>query len=246
MDSTINNTGRLKQAEQDLQKLQWLFFAIIWLNSVLMVAVIAGLKIDIVELEDGLELCILIAFNVTIIVFWFVIKAKAKSLLSIASVTDFNTGLNNVGIMFRTIEAEIDRSARRRYSLSFAVMDVDYFKRYNEHYGVKAGNRALAAMGEEIQKSTRVYDIAFRIGNDEFAVLLPETDINQSKMVMERIRKGFTSRYDGELGLSVGVASLEKRDDVDRIFKKAQAAMNEARRLGGGSIRSYIDRGQLE
>ena len=103
----------------------------------------------------------------------------------------------------------------------------------------------LSYMGQLIRSSTRKYDSGFRFGNDEFALIFPETDKSQARIVAERLRERFFNQFNGELGLSIGITELDDGDNVDRIVRKAEAAMQEARRNGGNRTRAYIERGQL-
>ncbi len=110
---------------------------------------------------------------------------------------------------------------------------------------MKAGDEVLAHMGEILTGMTRKYDIGFRFGNDEFVVLLPETDKVQARFIAERIGEAFGRTYEGSLSLSMGIAQWIEEDSVDTLLRKAEEAMNEARRGGGNLIRTHIDRGQV-
>ena len=173
------------------------------------------------------------------------IKNAGEEELSAARITEPLSGLYNSTHFFSCMEGEIDRSVRNNYTFSLIYMDIDYFQRYNQDQGLKEGDKVITRLGELMTGVTRKYDLGFRFGNDEFAMVLPETDKIKSRIIAERIRNSFQLAYDGKLSLSIGISEWEKGDDVDRMLRKAETAMNEARRGGGNKIRAHIDRGPL-
>lgn len=197
------------------------------------------------DTSKWIDYVFLLLFYFLLMVFWKTVKKAHEYETQKAVSQDDLTGLATTGHFFKVLGAEIDRSRRRSYNLSTLLLDIDYFHRYNQVHGIKDGNRVLKTLGTIIKKSTRKYDSGFRFGNDEFAIILPETDRIQAKMISERLRESFANSFGGDLGLSIGVASFDKEDDVDRMLQKSQAAMEDARRGGGNRTRAYIERGQL-
>ncbi len=173
------------------------------------------------------------------------LRKNTNKALETAMVTDPQSLMYNSAHFYSTVEAEIDRSKRRDYTFSIIYSDIDYFHRYNEENGMKAGDDVLAHMGEMLAGMTRKYDIGFRFGNDEFVVLLPETDKVQARFIAERIGEAFGRAYEGSLSLSIGIAQWIEGDTVDSLLRKAEESMNDARRGGGNLIRTHIDRGQV-
>ncbi len=184
-------------------------------------------------------------FFALLLQFWALAERVHRQEILKASITDGFSMLFNSSHFFKMLEAEIERSRRRNHPLSAVYLDVDYFQRYNQVHGLKAGNRVLAYAGQLIKDSTRSYDSGFRFGNDEFALIFPETDRSQARVVAERLRERFFNQFGGELGFSIGIAELDGEDNVDRMVRKAEAAMQEARRNGGNRTRAYVERGQL-
>jgi len=176
---------------------------------------------------------------------WQKFNAWSSKAMEQASATDPQTGLNNSSEFFRILEGEIDRSRRRGHVLSVLFIDIDYFGRFNQSRGVAKGNAVLGQMGNLMRENTRKYDYPFRLGNDDFAAVLPETDKVQARLVAERIRELFYSTYPGELSLSIGLVSMVEGDDVNKLFRKSEGAMIEARRDGGNRVRAYVDRGMI-
>jgi len=198
-----------------------------------------------VDLDNWIEYVLVVLFDGLLFYFWRQTAKAYREEIKEASATDPLSELYNAHHFFKTLDAEADRSKRREHSLSILFMDIDYFHRYNQQHGLEAGNKVLRFVGELIRNSTRKYDSGFRFGNDEFSLLLPETDRIQARMIGERIRESFFNHFGGELGLSVGAAMFEEGDTVDKIVRKAQMAMQEARRSGGNRVRSFIDRGEM-
>ncbi|RJO67485.1 MAG: GGDEF domain-containing protein [Myxococcales bacterium] len=225
-----------------LEKVLYLLMGFYALLFVLANFDFATLQLD---LSNWVQFLLVILFFVLILQFWKVAKRLHAEEVTRASITDSLSLLFNSRHFFRTLEGEIDRSRRKAHPLSALYLDIDYFHRYNETHGLKAGDRVLRFIGDLIRNSTRKYDAGFRFGNDEFALILPETDRMQGRIIAERLRESFFNQFGGELALSIGVASLEDNDNVDRMVRKAEAAMEDARRGGGNRIRAYIDRGQI-
>jgi diguanylate cyclase (GGDEF)-like protein len=120
------------------------------------------------------------------------------------------------------------------------MLDLDHFKRYNDNYGHPAGDEALAAVGEALQRSVRAEDVACRYGGEEFALILPECSLRQAAARGEEIRKRireYKSRRNRDvtdtLTVSIGVAAFDETTDrVDLLLKFADDALYEAKRGG--------------
>jgi diguanylate cyclase (GGDEF)-like protein len=109
------------------------------------------------------------------------------------TLVDALTGIANRRRLDQELERACLHAARARQSLSIALMDIDHFKAYNDHYGHPQGDRALALVAESIASAAwRPYDVAARYGGEEFAVLLPGS--SDPGLVMEKIRKSIEQR----------------------------------------------------
>ena len=109
--------------------------------------------------------------------------------LELKAFTDPLTGLANRGHFMAMAAQELERSRRYGHRLSLWMLDIDYFKNVNDTYGHHAGDLALQALVDVSNKVLRDMDIMGRIGGEEFAVLLPETDTEQALLVAERLRQ---------------------------------------------------------
>jgi diguanylate cyclase (GGDEF)-like protein len=134
------------------------------------------------------------------------------------------------------LAGETARSGRYHRPFALVLCDLDGFKQLNDHHGHEAGDAALALFGRLLDGAIRRSDLAFRIGGDEFALLLPETNEANVRSVVKRISGGFNGSDEAVLrGLraSFGVAVFPRDgDDSEKIFRAADLAMYSAKRCG--------------
>ena len=158
--------------------------------------------------------------------------------------TDALTGLWNRRAFNETLADECVRAQRSQQPLSLVYMDLDNFKLINDGAGHKAGDQVLQQFADAIREVVRSrVDRAFRIGGDEFALLLPGSQAAQSRLLLERIREQCT-RADalwvaGSLGISAGVVELDPREAAQALVGRADAAMyreKQERSLGKGRL----------
>jgi diguanylate cyclase (GGDEF)-like protein len=133
-----------------------------------------------------------------------------NALLGAASLSDSLTGVANRRAFDQHLEAEIDRVSRFQYPLSLLMIDIDRFKQINDVFGHPAGDQVIRRVAELIGHSARTTDFVARIGGDEFAVILPETDGREAKVIGERCRAAIErARWPrAQARISVGVGQL--------------------------------------
>ncbi len=158
---------------------------------------------------------------------------------------DYLTGLNNRRYFMELVEEEFKRDDRYGQVLSVGMMDIDDFKKINDQYGHKTGDAVLKVLAEVCGKTLRDVDIVGRMGGEEFAVLMPETDCDAALDVAERLRAALAHvEVPRELGaapirftVSIGVAT--KRSDDDRpeaLLSQADKALYRAKGSGKNRI----------
>jgi len=150
---------------------------------------------------------------------------------------DSLTGLLNRRSLDEMILGEIGRHSRYGGAFSLAILDLDFFKAFNDKYGHLAGDKLLRRIGRIISRAIRSSDQAFRYGGDEFAILLPQTALDAAHQVTERVRKKIGARmgtYDVRVTASLGLANWPADGlSQNEIIAAADEALYAAKRSGG-------------
>lgn len=150
--------------------------------------------------------------------------------------TDHLTGLANRRRFERQLEREVARTARHGRPFSLITIDIDNFKLVNDTYGHEAGDEAIRSFARVLQQGTRGIDLAARIGGEEFAVILTETNLSGAVEVAERLRttlKSVEIPPVGQIAASFGVAECPSQAETAReLVARADAALYEAKRDG--------------
>src|SRR3954454_19851022 len=152
---------------------------------------------------------------------------------------DALTGLHNRRFFHETLARECARAHRYERKLSLIVFDLDDFKDVNDRIGHLAGDAVLAEAAERVRDVVRTADIACRVGGDEFAVILPESSLQDADQLYRRILQAVSSRPLGQAGklyLSAGVAELRPEDDPVSFFQRADDALYRAKEAGKGRV----------
>jgi diguanylate cyclase (GGDEF)-like protein len=169
----------------------------------------------------------------------------ANGRLEVLAVTDELTGLANRRRLIDVLEIELLRSLRGATSTGVMMIDIDYFKAYNDRYGHLAGDNALRKVADALQRSVRATDVIARYGGEEFAVVLPRTALAESKEVAERARAAVAGLREPHLGspsgtvsVSIGIASqtATRQTTVEQVLAAADAHLYEAKRRGRNQI----------
>jgi diguanylate cyclase (GGDEF)-like protein len=152
---------------------------------------------------------------------------------------DALTGLHNRRYFHETLSREIARAQRYSRRLALIVFDLDDFKAINDRIGHLAGDSVLAAAADRLREAVRSADVACRVGGDEFAVILPESDLADAEQLYRRIQDAVGERPIGQAGtvtLSAGMAELRQDDDPSRFFERADGALYRAKGRGKAQI----------
>jgi diguanylate cyclase (GGDEF)-like protein len=135
--------------------------------------------------------------------------------LSDISARDPVTGLYNRWYVMEKIDSEINRAVRHSYPMSLMMLDLDHFAHINDSYGRIAGDDILKSVGQMLRESCRIYDVAGRYGGEQFCIVLPETKVEGTTTVAERIRERLESttipmgESDVRLTASIGIAGMD-------------------------------------
>ncbi len=158
------------------------------------------------------------------------------------------TNLYNYRSFREKLQQEITRSDRTKKPLSLMMLDIDHFKRFNDNFGHQAGDEVLKELSAIITSQCRckTLDACCRYGGEEFAVILPELDIDKALTVAERLRKAvenavFTfkeQKLKGAVTVSLGVASVSEENGLspEELLKKADDALYLSKRNGRNRV----------
>jgi diguanylate cyclase (GGDEF)-like protein len=157
--------------------------------------------------------------------------------------TDFLTGTFNSRSFHELAQMEIDRSARYKHPFTIAFIDIDNFKTINDTHGHAKGDIVLRTIANSIQQNVRKTDIVARVGGDEFAILLPETDMETAPTVISNMQRKLLDemqKNNWPVTLSVGVLSLAASQlSVDEMLGIADQMMYAVK--NGGKNNIYYD-----
>ncbi len=165
------------------------------------------------------------------------------------AMTDPLTGALNRRAFLDLAEKECLRAIRRGTPLSLLAFDIDHFKRINDQFGHAAGDDVLRALVRHLNGTIRADEILGRIGGEEFAIMLPEADAHGAHRVAERVRAQLATLcpivVDGgatiTFTVSIGVTEcFPARESLDEVFKRADAAMYQAKAAGRDRVVSEL------
>jgi diguanylate cyclase len=151
---------------------------------------------------------------------------------------DTLTGVRSRLSYDEVMEQEFARYARYQETFSYALLDIDHFKRINDTYGHHTGDNALRIVSSMMLKHIRKTDFLFRIGGEEFALLLPKTTLELAAPVVESIRKSVGEsvfHYKGEpvtISMSAGLTEVGQQDDITTIYERGDKALYAAKNSG--------------
>lgn len=174
-----------------------------------------------------------------------IIHRKIVALAEHAANHDFLTGALSRRAFFNFGDHEIARADRTRQPLSVLLIDLDNMKAINDSLGHAAGDEALKAFVNRVTTGLRINDYLARIGGDEFAVLLPDTNLDAAVTLAERLRLqagkakekvGSEAKASPVAGFSIGVSSLRPNESFDSLLKRADAALYRAKAGGRNEI----------
>ena len=156
--------------------------------------------------------------------------------------TDPLTGLANHRAFQERLAAEVQRAGRHGRPLALAVIDLDHFKRVNDSHGHQVGDRVLVEAGRILQAQARRDDLVARMGGEEFAWLMPETDDASAWEAADRARAAIADhRFEGvgRVTISAGVCDLAAAGEGERLFALADGALYWAKHRGRDVVVRY-------
>ena len=171
----------------------------------------------------------------------------AQEKLRQLAITDGLTQVFNYRYFMELGRREFERVKRYHRQLSLIIVDIDHFKKTNDTYGHAAGDGALRVVAQICRKILRSVDILARIGGEEFAVLLPETGLQQAWLVAERLRSNVSRavmrsrRGEIRLTLSLGVGTVdEETENFEGLLRSVDSALYTAKRNGRDRVEKVV------
>lgn len=171
-----------------------------------------------------------------------IILARQRQLaLEARAETDPLTGLLNRFSMQERLNAELNRAVRSNQPLTLMIFDIDHFKRVNDKFGHQIGDQVIRAVAQVTQATVRNYDLAFRIGGEEFLLCLPGVDEAMARTKAELLRQQIEQRAiltDQPVTVSIGFVVATKAQNLDALIKQADDALYQAKRNGRNQVHS--------
>ena len=172
--------------------------------------------------------------------------AAANQQLEVLSATDPLTKLANRRRFTQVLEAEWVRATRTGRPVGIIMLDVDYFKRYNDHYGHLAGDECLSQVAAALESGMRnATDLVCRYGGEEFAIIVPEVDQatvckvgERARVAVAALQRPHAASEHGTVTVSVGVATMRPTgsDLIDDLVNRADAALYQAKANGRNQV----------
>ncbi|HCX63594.1 MAG TPA: hypothetical protein DHN33_00085 [Eubacteriaceae bacterium] len=170
--------------------------------------------------------------SITIVYF---IQKRVKDILEHAVDYDMLTEAYSRRFFTDFLNRQIPTAKRYRRPFALVIFDIDHFKRINDTYGHDVGDKILKSLCNLIQSNMRKSDVFARIGGEEFAVVVPEANMEKACVLAEKLWELVESHgfeIDQKVTISLGIAEYVSGDDSDTIFKRADDALYEAKNGG--------------
>ncbi len=165
-------------------------------------------------------------------------RATVDQLGSLA-MTDGLTQVGNLRSFREAIRIEMVRAARFQHTVSLALVDIDNFKEINDKNGHQHGDDVLVRLAA-LLRTLRAHDCAYRIGGDEFAIILPMTSVDDAQAALERLRQDAGRQLLGAT-LSIGLATSDGSVDAISLQRQADMALYTAKRRGRNGVVTFSD-----
>jgi diguanylate cyclase len=135
-------------------------------------------------------------------------------------------------------------------TFSVVMIDIDYFKKFNDQYGHQLGDQVLKFMGTLLSKELKGRDFVARYGGEEFVILMENTSVENAYIVADKIRKGLeciqlkyakTGQVVGKITISAGISAVREADTLESVVKRADNSLYLAKKNGRNNVKSELD-----
>jgi diguanylate cyclase len=165
------------------------------------------------------------------------------------ALTDALTGIPNRKFFDTRLQEAASEALHENEPLSLLLSDIDHFKSFNDNFGHQIGDQVLRLVARTLSDSVKGRDTPARFGGEEFAIILPRTNLQQAVTVADQIRNavmrrrfiGKDSRDDyGGVTLSFGVAQYRREEDLSDLIRRADAALYHAKHEGRNRVSTEL------
>jgi polar amino acid transport system substrate-binding protein len=170
---------------------------------------------------------------------------RSKARLQDVAFKDNLTGIFNRHYLFKISPALLTASEEMETPLSLLLIDLDYFKKVNDTHGHLIGDNILKFMVENIQKILRADDVFVRFGGEEFIILLPKANIEESLIVAEKLRLSVEQNHyrkngiDISINVSIGASQYRHNETLEKIISRADLALYSAKDNGRNQVKKH-------
>ncbi|MDH4134669.1 MAG: GGDEF domain-containing protein, partial [Gammaproteobacteria bacterium] len=165
--------------------------------------------------------------------------ARLNSRVGNLAIIDPLTGAYNRRFLESSIQRPVELKKRYGTPMSVLLIDVDHFKQINDGFGHAAGDTVLRDIADRLRSSLRTIDYLFRVGGEEFLVLLPESRLDGAQHVAEKLRSAIAAQPmigNRQVTISIGAGELEADEESRDLFKRCDDALYQAKSQGRNQV----------
>jgi len=204
-------------------------------------ALIVGVTLGLHPAEFAAEPMVMLFPLVSVVCLALMVTAMREATMAhrLTAVLDVLTGLLNRGALVNRVGELTQQSKLEPLDIGVVVLDIDHFKHVNDSYGHQRGDEVLAEFGRRLRRQLRAFDLAYRVGGEEFVVLVPGGTPRQTRELAERLVHAVRAEPLAGLTVTVsaGVATSSAGTfDYDAVFARADAALYSAKRSGRDQV----------
>jgi diguanylate cyclase (GGDEF)-like protein len=175
------------------------------------------------------------------------LNEKADRYKQLAAI-DPLTNLYNRYKFIELFTTEVHSMKQRQQAVSLLLLDIDHFKQVNDTYGHNMGDEILVAISKQLTAIVRNIDVVSRWGGEEFLVMLPTAELEQARIIAEKIRTLIEKTEFPEglsVTMSIGIHQIDLDDGLEETISKADTALYRAKNNGRNRVDSYIEEARL-
>jgi diguanylate cyclase (GGDEF)-like protein len=210
-----------------------------WLANGVLVAAVFPLAYQLVELPLFTRMAVTLLTVSAFSVIFIRIITQYQAIVEHHATTDHLTGLMDRTTLHPTLEFAIQQHKRNKTDMTLLTLDIDHFKQINDSYGHDAGDMVLRNFAEFLLKRLRSVDRVFRLGGEEFLVLLHDTNEANGTFLAQQICHEITDTpllEDRPITISIGVATLQDQDDWQSWMKRSDTNLYQAKADGRNCV----------